>query len=131
MKSLVLVPAFIMLLAFSCSAQKKVAAKDAAKYSGQTTMICDKVYNTEVVSGSNTTLLYLGSENGEYLTVVVKGPENPKFKWHPETDFKGRSICVTGKIVDYKGKPAIYVTEASQLKLDLTDNTIKAPVGKQ
>jgi micrococcal nuclease len=131
MKPLVLVPAFIMLLAFSCSAQKKVAAKDAAKYSGQTTMICDKVYSTEVVSGSNTTLLYLGSENGEYLTVVVKGPEHPKFKWHPETDFKGRSICVTGKIVDYKGKPAIYVTEASQLKLDLIDNTIKTPVGKQ
>lgn len=108
-----------MLLTLRCSAQKKIAAKDAAKYTGQTTMICDKVYNTEALSGSNTTLLYLGSEKGEYLTVLVKGPENPKFKWHPETDFKGRNVCVTGKIVDYKGKPAIYVTGTSQLKLDL------------
>jgi DNA/RNA endonuclease YhcR with UshA esterase domain len=104
MKSFVLIHAFVMLLTLSCSAQKKIAAKDAVKYTGQTTMICDKVYNTEVVSGSNTTLLYLGSEKGEYLT---------------ETDFKGRNVCVTGKVVDYKGKPAIYVTGSSQLKLDL------------
>jgi micrococcal nuclease len=128
MKSFVLIQAFVMLLALRCSAQKRIAAKDAAKYTGQATMICDKVYNTQVVSGSNTTLLYLGSENGEYLTVLVKGPENSKFKWHPETDFKGRSVCVTGKIVDYKGKPAIYVTEPSQLKLDMIDNTIKNPI---
>ena len=133
MKPLVLIFAFVMLMTFSCSAQKKIAAKSAAKYTGQTTMICDKVYGTELVSGSNTTLLYLGSETGDYLTVLVKGPENPKFKWHPETDFKGRNVCVNGKIVDYKGKPAIYVTEASQLKLDLVDNTIKPkiPVNKE
>jgi DNA/RNA endonuclease YhcR with UshA esterase domain len=128
MRSLALIPAFFMLLAFSCSAQKKVAAKDAAKYSGKTVMICDKVYNTEVVAGSNTTLLYLGSENGEYLTVLVKGPENAKFKWHPEADFKGRAVCVTGKVVDYKNKAAIYVTEPSQIKLDLVDNRLTMPM---
>jgi hypothetical protein len=117
MKSLALVPAFI-LLAFSCSAQKKIAAKDASKHSGETLMICDKVYATEVVKGENVTLLYLGSETGQYLTALVKGPANPKFNWHPERDFKGRSVCLSGKIVDYKGKPAIYVTDASQLKID-------------
>jgi DNA/RNA endonuclease YhcR with UshA esterase domain len=129
MRSLVLTPVFMMLLAFSCSAQKKIAAKDAAKHAGETITICDKVYNTEVVSGSNTTLLYLGSETGQYLTVLVKGPENPKFKWHPETDFKGRNVCVTGKIVDYNGKSAIYVTQPSQLKIDMSDSTIHPAAG--
>jgi DNA/RNA endonuclease YhcR with UshA esterase domain len=124
MKPLIFIPAFIMLLAFSCSAQKKIAAKDAAKHANESVMICDKVYSTEVVPGSNTTLLYLGSETGEYLTVVVKGPEKPKIKWHPETDFKGRAVCVTGKVVDYKGKSAIYVTEPAQLKLDMVDNAV-------
>ena len=117
MKSLVLVPAFI-LLAFSCSAQKKITAKDASKHLGETLMICDKVYATEVVKGENVTLLYLGSETGQYLTALLKGPENPKFTWHPERDFKGHSVCLSGKIVDYKGKPAIYITDASQLKID-------------
>lgn len=126
MKPLLLIPALITLMAFSCSAQKRIAAKDADKHSGQSVMICDKVYNTVPVSGSNETLLYLGSETGQYLTVVVKGPENPKFKWHPEKDFKGRNICVTGKVTDYKGKPAIYVTDASQIKLDLVDNIVPA-----
>jgi DNA/RNA endonuclease YhcR with UshA esterase domain len=118
MKLLILVPAFIML-AFSCQAQKRIAAKDAANHSGETLMICDKVYATEVVEGQNMTLLYLGSETGQYLTALVKGPENARFKWHPERDFKGREICLTGKIVNYKGKPAIYVDNASQLKVDI------------
>lgn len=118
MKLLVLIPAFV-LFALSCSAQKKIAAKDASKHSGETLMICDKVYATEPVKGENLTLLYLGSETGQYLTALVKGPENAKFRWHPERDFKGRKVCLSGKIVDYKGKPAIYVTDASQLKLDL------------
>lgn len=117
MKSLVLIPAFV-LFTLSCSAQKKIAAKDAAKHSGETLMICDKVYATEPVKGENLTLLYLGSETGQYLTALVKGPENAKFRWHPERDFKGRNVCLSGKIVDYKGKPAIYVTDASQLKID-------------
>jgi micrococcal nuclease len=117
MKSFVLIPAFV-LLAFNCSAQKKIAAKDAAKHTGETLMICDKVYATEPVKGENLTLLYLGSETGQYLTALVKGPENTKFRWHPERDFKGRNVCLSGKIVDYKGKPAIYVTDASQLKVD-------------
>jgi len=118
MKSFVLIPAFV-LIALNCSAQKKIAAKDAAKHSGETLMICDKVYATEPVKGENLTLLYLGSETGQYLTALVKGPENPKFRWHPERDFKGKNVCLSGKIVDYKGKPAIYVTDAAQLKIDL------------
>ena len=118
MKSLTLIPAFLMLLVASCSAQKKITAKDAAAHGGEKVTVCDKVYHAEPVKGENMTLLYLGSENGEYLTALVKGPENPKFKWHPEKDFKGRSVCLTGKVVEYKGKPAIYVTDASQLKVE-------------
>ncbi|ASU32370.1 hypothetical protein [Mucilaginibacter xinganensis] len=119
MRSFALIPALLVMLTFSCSAQKKIVAKDASQHIGQTVMVCDKVYNTEVQAASNTTLLYLGSETGAYLTVVVKGPENPKFKWHPETDFKGRTVCITGKVADYKGKPAVYVTDNSQIKLDV------------
>ncbi|MCR8560846.1 hypothetical protein KXD93_24525 [Mucilaginibacter sp. BJC16-A38] len=124
MKPLLLIPAFLLLM-HTCSAQKKIAAQDAVNHSGQSVMVCDKVYNTLPLGGSNTTLLYLGAENGKFLTVVVKGPENSKFKWHPEKDFKGRNVCVTGTVGDYKGKPAIYVTDVNQIKLDLVDNIVK------
>src|ERR1700744_3222384 len=127
MKSLVFLPV-IMLLAFSCSAQKKITAKDAVKYSGQNVMVVDKVYSTGTDNASNNTLLYLGSATNDYLTVLVKGSDNSKCsKWHPEKDFKGRAVCVTGTITAYKGKPAMYVTTASQLKLDLSD-TSQPPV---
>jgi len=77
MKSFLILPVFV-LLAFTCNAQTKLAAKDAGKHSGQSVMICDKVYNTEPVTGTNQTLLHLGSETGQYLTVVVKGSNQPK-----------------------------------------------------
>ena len=124
MKSLNLFAALMLLLAINCSAQKKIAAKEAANHAGENLMICDKVYNTEAVKDENLTLLYVGSEDGKYLTVLVKGPEHPKFNWHPETDLKGRSVCITGKIVDYKGKPAIYVTDAAQLKPGAVDSPV-------
>lgn len=127
MKQFLLAPAFLLLLISGCSAQKRIAAKDAAKYTGQSVMICDKVYGAEPMTGSNTTLLYLGSATGQYLTVLVKGADDSKFKWHPETDFKGRAVCVSGTVADYKGKPAIYVTTTSQLKLDLGENTRHIP----
>ena len=121
MKSIALIPALMILLTVSCLAQKKISAKEAVNHAGQTLMICDKVYSTEAVKGENLTLLYVGSDDGKYLTVLVKGPEHPKFNWHPERDLKGRNVCITGKVVDYKGKPAIYVTDAAQLKPDAAD----------
>ncbi|MGN6395941.1 MAG: hypothetical protein ACTHMI_10275 [Mucilaginibacter sp.] len=116
MKSFALFPLLLILFSLNCRAQKRINAKDAANHKGETLMVCDKVFNTEVARTGNTTLLYVGSEDGRYLTVLVKGPDHPKFNWHPERDFKGRTICVSGKIVDYNGRPAIYVTDPSQLK---------------
>lgn len=124
MKQVLLISTFLLSMHI-CVAQKKIPAKEAASYNGQLVMICDKVYNTLAITGSNITLLYLGAETGQFLTVVVKGSENSKFKWHPETDFKGRNVCVTGMVSDYKGKPAIYVTDANQVKVDMVDNVKK------
>src|SRR3982751_4728008 len=110
MKSVALIPVFVIMMTINCLAQKKIAAKQAVNHAGGTLMICDKVYSTEAVKGENLTLLYVGSEDSKYLTVLIKGTEHPKFNRHPERDLKGRNVCITGKIVDYKGKPAIYVT---------------------
>lgn len=124
MKSFTLFSAFMLVLAIDCSAQKKIAAREAVNHAGENLMICDRVYNAESVKGQNLTLLYVGSDDGRYLTILIKGPEHPKFNWHPETDLKGRNVCITGKIVDYKGKPAIYVTDAAQLKPDAVDSPV-------
>ncbi|MHB8206979.1 hypothetical protein [Mucilaginibacter sp.] len=49
---------------------------------------------------------------------MIKGVNWNKFG-QPEVDLKGKSVIVTGLVIDYKGKPEIEVSNPSQL------NTIK------
>jgi len=110
-----------LLLKMSCLAfgQTKISAGEAAKHIGETVTICDKVYSTKLINGSNMTLLNLGGfYPNQLLTVMIKGQDRGKFKDAPENFFKGKKVCVTGKVVDYKGKPEIVVSEQSAINAD-------------
>jgi len=64
------------------------------------------------------TLLNLGGNHpNELLTVMIKGENRSKFKEQPEVYYKGKDVCVSGKVIEYKGKPEIEVTESYQLTL--------------
>jgi hypothetical protein len=47
--------------------------------------------------------------------VVIFGDDRAKFGT-PEKDYREKSVCVTGKIENYNGKPEIVVTEPGQIK---------------
>jgi DNA/RNA endonuclease YhcR with UshA esterase domain len=48
------------------------------------------------------------------FTAVIYGDNRSKFGT-PETLLRGKRICVTGQISDYRGKPEIVLTDPSQL----------------
>jgi micrococcal nuclease len=124
-RSLILIT-FITLIAGVASAQSKIPAKEAAKHIGETVMVCDKVYGTKFFDNSGMTLLDLGGNHpNQYLTVVINKEDRGKFKDKPEDYFKGTNVCVTGKIIDYHGKPEIIVNDPKDLKIDMTDNAVK------
>ena len=124
MKSLIIFVLLTGLFSFNASAQATIAAKDAGKHIGQTVKICDKVYNGKFISVSNTTLLYLGGDYpNQALTVVISGAGRGKFKGRPEVDDKGKDFTVTGKLINYQGKPAIVISRPAQLKAVLIDNS--------
>ena len=120
MKKLALITtAFLLACSASSFAQTKIEAKDAAKHLNEEVMICDKIAGGKFFSNSQTTLLDVGSAHpNEALTVVIKGDDRKKFTEAPETFFLNKKVCITGKIIDYKGKPEIVITEAKQLTLD-------------
>jgi DNA/RNA endonuclease YhcR with UshA esterase domain len=125
MKHLLIFISIIAFLGIKASAQTAIAAKDAAKHIGETVTICDKVYSTKLLSGSNMTFLDLGGYHpNQELTLVIKGDDRRKFKGAPEDDYKGRNVCVTGVLVDFKGKPEIILTDPAQIKTDLKDNKV-------
>src|SRR5262245_40223353 len=109
----VLLACVIAAFSLKASAQTTIAAKDAAKHLNEKVTICDKIYGGKYLASSNLTLLDVGgSHPNEALTLVIKGDDRKKFKVAPEDAFKGKSVCITGTVIDYKGKPEIMITEA-------------------
>jgi len=118
MKHLLIITSFVALFAFNASAQTTtITAKEAAKHIGETVTVCDKVYSTKLLTPSNMTFLDLGAAHpNQDLTLVIKGEDRSKFKGQPEVDYKDKNICVTGLVIDFKGKPEIVVSDPSQIK---------------
>lgn len=99
-------------------AQTTVPAKEAAKHIGEKVTICEKVYGGKFFANSGITLLNMGGEHpNELFTVVIKGDDRKKFAKAPEEDFANKTICVTGEVIDYKGKPEIVVNDPEQIKV--------------
>lgn len=124
MNRLINIALLAALFSFKASAQATIAAKDAGKHIGQTVKICDKVYSGKFISVSNTTVLYLGGDYpNQVLTVVISAAGRAKFKGRPEVDDKGKDFIVTGKLINYQGKPGIMVSRPAQFKSVLIDNS--------
>jgi DNA/RNA endonuclease YhcR with UshA esterase domain len=108
---------FIAEFAITSSAQS-ITAKKAAKHLNEKVMVCDQVFGGKFLSSLNITLIDVGgSHPNELLTLFIKGDDRKKFKIAPEEAFKGKKVCITGQIIDYKGKPEIVITDTLQIKL--------------
>jgi micrococcal nuclease len=110
---------FVLFIAFASAkafAQTTIPAKDAAKHIGEKVTICDKIYGGKFLTGPGLTLLDIGGAHpNEALVLLIKGDDRKKFKEAPEDAFKNKNVCVTGTIIDYKGKPEIVITEPEQI----------------
>ena len=132
MKKILLINVFALLFAFTASAQKVISAADAAKHLNEKVTICEKVFSAKLITPSNMTFLDLGGFHpNQTLTVVIKGEDRSKFKDAPDEYFKGKNVCVTGTVIDYKGKPEIVVSDPDQIKVSLQDNIVPIPVEKK
>lgn len=127
MKNLFIVLAIALLPAFKASAQT-VAAKDALKHIGKKVTICDKVYGVKRADHlkAKVIILYLGGDYpNQLVTVVTISEDNGSPTNRSEADYKGKDICVTGVIVNNKGKAQITVTEPKQVRYLLIDGPVK------
>ena len=80
----------------------------AADYEGKLVYICSKVYSTKVLDSNGMTFLNVG---GDYpnspLTVVIYADKLKNFNFVPGVYYKGKNICITGRVKIYKGKAEI------------------------
>jgi hypothetical protein len=110
----------VALFALPTFAQKKYSTSEAKEHYGETATVCGDVVSTryaDTTKGQPTFLNLDKQYPNQVFTVVIWGTNRSKFGT-PEIDYKGKRICVSGKITAYAGLPEIVADELKQIKID-------------
>ena len=92
------------------SAQQQIKIEDAAQHEGDSVTICSKVYGGRYMSNSASAITLLnvgGLYPNALLTILIKPNNRAAFTNKPEEFYVGKDVCITGKIIMFKGKPEI------------------------
>ena len=111
--------AFALLAAPSALAQKTLTATEAKAHIGEQATVCGKVVSTrwaESSRGSPTFLNFDQPYPDQVFTLVIWGNDRSKFD-NPETTYRGKRVCVTGKISAFKGVPEVVANDPAQVKV--------------
>jgi DNA/RNA endonuclease YhcR with UshA esterase domain len=119
MKKLFLSVMIFCAAVISASAQK-ITPDDAAKHIGETVTICGKIYGGKYFdNGNKMTLLNMGAAYPKSpLTIVINAEDRKNFKNAPEDFFSNKTVCITGVVKEYKGKPQIFIQSEEDLKAE-------------
>ncbi len=112
--------AVFILMSLLTHAQQEIKLEDAAKHEGDSVKICTKIFGAKYFEGSKgaPTLLNAGAKYPDApLTLVVFGESRAAFKNKPEEFYPDKNVCVSGKIVMYKGKPEMILTSDAQIEV--------------
>ena len=115
---ILLIFAFLVCASTSIAQQEYVNPIDTHKYIGMEKTVCGTVASATYAVRSKGRPSFLNLDQPypkQIFTVVIWGSDRNKFKNPPETFFKGKRICVTGIIEDYRGKPEIIVRSPDQI----------------
>lgn len=107
----------VVLSALPTLAQKKYSSSEAKEHVGETATVCGEVVSTRYAASTNGQPTFLNLDKpypNQIFTIVIWGTNRNKFGT-PEDEYKGKRICVTGKITAYAGKPEIVANDPKQL----------------
>ena len=97
-----------------------ITAEQAEQHVGETNTVCGLVASVRYLDTSKTKPTLLNFDHpspNQTFTVMIRDADRAEFKDPPEMMFNGKTVCVTGVIIDFRGKPEIVVTDPSQIVL--------------
>jgi DNA/RNA endonuclease YhcR with UshA esterase domain len=101
-------------------AQKKLSPAEAKDHFGETATVCGDVVSTRYAASTKGQPTFLNLDKpypNQIFTVVIWGENRSKFG-KPEEDYKGKRICVSGKITAYAGLSEIIADDPKQIRVD-------------
>ena len=116
--SALLIVSVVLMVTLSALAEKTLTAIEAKDHIGEQATVCGKVVSTRYAESSRGRPTFLNFDQpypNQVFTLLIWGSDRSKFG-DPETSYRGKRICVTGKISDYKGVPEIVANAPSQVK---------------
>jgi hypothetical protein len=99
-----------------------IKAEDAAKHVGKEVTVCGKVFGGKFfeTSTNSPTLLNVGAAYPNCpFTIMIPKEVRVKMGNAPEIELKDKNVCVTGKIILFKEKPEIIITDKNQLTVEI------------
>jgi hypothetical protein len=109
---------FAVCTMFSVAAHAaSLSPEESANHVGETATVCGPVVSASYLpqAPQSPTFLDLGKQfPNQIFSVIIFGSDRPKFGT-PETSMRDKSICVTGTIFLYQGKPKIILHDQTQL----------------
>ena len=111
--------AFVLLAIVPVVGQKTLTATEAKDHIGEQSTVCGKVVSTRFAESSRGSPTFLNFDKrypDQIFTLVIWGSDRSKFG-DPETAYRGKRVCVTGKISVFKGVPEVVANEPAQIKL--------------
>lgn len=111
---------FVIFLVPSAQAQKKITALEAKDHIHESATVCGTVASARFSASTKGQPTFLNLEKpypNQVFTVVIWGSDRTRFGT-PETEYKGKRICVTGKIQSFRGVPEIVAADPQQIKAE-------------
>lgn len=110
---------FLLFLTFSTlsfAQSAVVALDDIRNHIGKTVTVCAEVKSTYKTNDHHHSLLNMGDVYPDQkLTIVILEKHLKNFSYIPVEYLAGKTICVTGEVMLFKGKPQIKVKRASEI----------------
>jgi regulator of RNase E activity RraA len=113
---------FVLLSLFAGSTHAQtghLTAAEAKDHVGEKATVCGKVVSARFAKDSKGQPTFLNLDEpypNHIFTIVVWGSDRGKFG-DILTKYSVKSVCVTGKISSYQGKPEIAVSDPSQIEI--------------
>lgn len=97
-----------------------VALEDVKKHVGDSVRVCGKIFSARYLQNNERkpTLLNVGAPYpNQLLTIVVYGDDRRNFDEAPETFYRDKDVCVTGKVELFYDKPQISIRSKDQIQV--------------
>jgi len=110
---------FLILIITLPLISSEYSAYMAQNHIGEKATVCGKVVSSHYASSSNGEPTFLNLDEpypNHVFTAVIWGENREKFG-EPEVKYKGKNICIKGKIKEYRGIAQIILYSESQISV--------------